>query len=121
MVYCTECGANNQDDARYCSKCGAALGAPREAGWEQRLETWGEQFGERMERWGEDVGRSMGDECFGLPHGGMIAGIVFGLIIILVGLSLLMGWTLEIGGVIAIIVGTLIAAAALYSILKTRT
>jgi uncharacterized membrane protein YvbJ len=121
MVFCAQCGADNKDGARYCSKCGAALGSPRDAGWEQRVETWGEQFGERMERWGEDVGRNMENECFGLPHGGMIAGIVFGLIVILVGLSVLWGWTLEIGGVIAIIIGILIAAGALYSVLRKRT
>jgi hypothetical protein len=33
----------------------------------------------------------MEDECFGLPNGGMIAAIIFGIIIVLVGLSLLLG------------------------------
>jgi uncharacterized membrane protein YvbJ len=121
MVFCAQCGADNKDGARYCSKCGATLGSPRDAGWEERVETWGEQFGARMERWGEDVGHRMENDCFGLPHGGMIAGIVFGLIVILVGLSLLWSWTLDIGGVIAIIIGTLIAVGAFYSILRKRT
>ena len=25
MVYCSECGKKNEDDAEYCSKCGASL------------------------------------------------------------------------------------------------
>ncbi len=121
MFFCTNCGADNKDGARYCSKCGTTLETLREESWEKRVETWGEQIGERMERWGEDVGSRMENECFGLPHGGMIAGVVFGLIVILVGLSVLWSWTIQIGGIIAIIIGALIAVGALYSVLKKRT
>jgi len=31
MTYCSRCGKKNEDDAKFCNKCGASLiGAPRE-------------------------------------------------------------------------------------------
>lgn len=28
MVYCSRCGTRNDDDAKFCKKCGATLGGP---------------------------------------------------------------------------------------------
>ena len=58
----------------------------------------------------------MEDECFGLPHGGAIVGIIFGVIVILVGLAIFQGVQLweYMGPAILVILGILIIAGALY-------
>ena len=96
MVYCTKCGAKNEEDAAVCVKCGAPLVA--------------------QPPWRRERRRAMEEECFGLPHGGAIIGLVFGIIIILVGLSMLPGIEIGkyIGAVLVIIFGILILAGALY-------
>jgi len=98
MVYCTKCGAKNEETAAMCVKCGAPLQKTPAPPW-------------TYER------RQAEKECFGLPHGGAIVGLVIGIIIILVGLSQLPGidfgeyiWPLVI-----IIFGILLIAGALYS------
>jgi len=98
MVYCTKCGAKNEEDAAVCVKCGAPLVAPARPPWRR----------ERL--------RPAEEECFGLPHGGAIIGLVIGIIIILVGLSMLPGIEIGkyIGAVLVIIFGILILAGALY-------
>jgi len=96
MVYCTKCGTKNEEDAAVCVKCGAPLVA--QPPW-------------RRERW-----RPVEEECFGLPHGGSIVGLVIGIIIILAGLSWLAGK--DIGKYIlplaVVVFGILIVAGALY-------
>jgi len=91
MVYCQECGTNNDDTADHCSNCGASLRSrsrvPRRAGR---------------------------DECFGLPQGGAIFGIIIGLVIIITGLQSLLGFDLDLGPYMIILVGVLIAAGAIY-------
>ncbi len=82
MVYCVKCGAKNPDDAKVCSQCGAPLYSVGE-GEQHRGER--ECFGTRRR---EEPHRRVEEECFGIPRGGAIAGIVFGLIIILFGVSL---------------------------------
>jgi uncharacterized membrane protein YvbJ len=98
MVHCTKCGAKNEETATICVKCGAPLHKTAAPPW-------------TYER------RQAEKECFGLPHGGAIVGLVIGMIIILVGLSQLLGidfgeyvWALVI-----IIFGILLIAGALYS------
>jgi tetrahydromethanopterin S-methyltransferase subunit E len=112
MVYCTKCGAQNDDDADHCSSCGASLKVARRErrGWEEEIEVRAEEFGERAEKWG----RNMEDECFGLPGGSSIVGILFGLMIVLLGVRELLGWTIDFGPFVIIIVGVLILAGALY-------
>ncbi len=116
MVYCTKCGTKNEEDAKYCSKCGANL----EITWEKRLERqaedWGEEFGKRAEEWGEQFGKRVEEECFGLPHGGAIIGLIIGAIIVLVGLSWLAGenWWRYIWPLVVIFFGILIVAGTLY-------
>jgi len=60
------------------------------------------------------------DECFGLPHSGVVAGIVLGIIIIIWGLSILFGWVINIMAFGAIIIGTLILAGAIYKLTRRR-
>jgi len=105
MVYCTKCGTKNEEDVKYCTKCGANLGVSREKKLERRAEEWGEQFGKRAE-----------EECFGLPHGGAIVGLIIGIIIILVGLSQLPGIDFGeyIWPLIIIVFGILLVAGAIY-------
>ena len=113
MVYCAKCGTQNEDDASVCASCGALLRASRRErrGWEEELEVRAEEFGERAERFG----RRMEDECFGLPGGSTIVGVLIGLAIILVGLSELMGWSIDLGSLAVIALGVLIVAGVLYN------
>lgn len=101
MVYCTKCGTKNEEDAVICVKCKEPLSSQQTV---------------RRER------RRKENECFGLPNAGAIAGLVIGLIIILWGVSSVLGedfgrflWPL-----IIIIFGTLMVAGALYSIGRRR-
>jgi uncharacterized membrane protein YvbJ len=104
MVYCTKCGTKNEEDAAVCVKCGASLAAA--PAWRP----------ERRRREKEE------QECFGLPHGGAIAGLVFGAIIIIAGmLFALQEWNVieevnwdHIWPFIIIIFGILVVAGALY-------
>ncbi len=99
MVYCAKCGSKNEDDVEFCAQCGASLKKPSS---ERR-------YAARRKR--------PEDECFGLPYGGTIAGLVFGAIIILWGLSQIPGLMpegFELWWFIIIILGVLIVAGALY-------
>lgn len=62
----------------------------------------------------------MEEECFGLPRGGTIVGIVIGSIIILFGISWILSHyynvSIEIWPIAVIIVGILIVAGALYGL-----
>jgi len=103
MVYCPKCGVENTEDAKFCIKCGAALYPAR------RVRREGDTcFGPREQR--------VEDECFGIPRGGAIAGIVFGAIIILIGLSIAFGQDIGrwITPFILIVVGLLIVIGALF-------
>ena len=119
MVYCVKCGAKNPDDAKVCSQCGAPLYSVGEGEKPRRMKKEDECFGTRR---GEEPFRRVEDECFGIPRGGAIVGIVFGLIIILVGISLFLQaiyptmppipwWSF-----IIILFGILMIAGALYGL-----
>ena len=117
MVNCVKCGTKNEEDAKYCTNCGADLKTSQEKGLEGRVEERAEEFGRRAEEWGEQFGKRVEDECFGLPHGGAIAGLIFGVIIILVGMSLVVGFVWEFfWPAVIIIVGVLVITGALYSL-----
>jgi len=118
MVYCTKCGAKNEEGVEYCIKCGANLWVSREKRFERRAKEWGEEFGKRAEEWGEQFGRRAEKECFGLPHGGAIVGLIVGVIIILLGVSFVLEieiWD-YLWALIIIVVGILIVAGTVYSL-----
>ena len=106
MVYCTKCGSKNEDDVDVCSNCKASLQVHRIS----RRKSGDDCFGSR--------GRKE-DDCFGLPNGGAIVGLIFGAIIVLIGLALLSGsswdflWSL-LWPFIIVIIGVLIVGGALY-------
>ena len=105
MVYCSKCGTQNPDDAKVCSNCGAPLYIV------------GQNYpGSEREHY-----RRMEGECFGLPNGGMIAGLIFGIIIIILGLGLFLqesGYIANFWNVfwpfIIVIFGFLLIAGALF-------
>ena len=102
MVYCSKCGTQNPDTNTVCSNCGAPL------------KTVGQNYpGSDREHY-----RRMEGECFGLPNGGMIASIVFGVIIVIVGLGLFLqatyGISINFWPLIIIIFGVLILLGGLY-------
>ena len=101
MAYCTKCGTKNADDAEFCTNCKEPLNAHQTVKHERQQKE---------------------NECFGLPHGGSIAGLIIGFVIILWGLSSVLDinfgsylWTIVI-----IIFGTLMVAGALYSMNRRR-
>lgn len=101
MVYCTKCGAKNEDSALVCVKCGASLEAEKYPARRYARRRWE-------------------DECFGLPHGGAIVGLVIGAIILIAGLfwaiSEVFGIpTPNVGSVAMVLFGILIVVAALYA------
>jgi len=107
MVYCPKCGTKNEDTAEFCINCGATLRT-------------GTIASRRYER------RRAEQECFGLPHGGAIVGIVIGAIILIWGSLMLLQQsgviadTPSIGYIIIIVVGILIVAGAIYRMTHSR-
>ncbi|PVX27165.1 MAG: zinc ribbon domain-containing protein [Candidatus Bathyarchaeum sp.] len=96
MVYCTKCGTKNDDDAKFCVNCKEPLTSTQTTSRHRR--------------------QQKESDCFGLPHGGSIAGLVIGLLIILWGLTSVLDIPFEFWPIIIIIFGTLIVAGAIYKI-----
>ena len=86
----------------------------------KRAEEWGEHFGKRADEWGESFEKRAEKECFGLPHGGTIFGLIIGIIIIVVGISTLAGIDLDLGPLMILIFGVLILGGALYRLTRKR-
>jgi len=113
MVYCPKCGEKNEEDARFCVNCGAAL-YPEEK-MERRREIC---FGRPEKR--------VEEECFGLPHGGAIFGIFIGALIILWGLIWILQQveilppTVEIWPFAVIFIGILIIAGVIYGLRRYK-
>ena len=120
MVFCTHCGTKNNADANYCVKCGANLAVSTERSLEKRIEEGAEELGKRAEEWGKDFEKHVEDECFGLPHGGTIFGLIIGIIIILLGVTSFAGIDLQFWPLILIIFGLLVFGGALYTITRNR-
>jgi len=110
LVYCSKCGTKNEDDAKVCTNCGASLYAPKRVYYRHKRN---ECFGPREERHFEE-------ECFGLPYGGAIVSIIFGVIILAFGFAWLLGKPLweYIGPLLLILVGILIIAGAIYGAMR---
>lgn len=120
MVFCSNCGTKNEDIADYCVKCGSKLKVSMEKSIEKRIEEGAEEFGRRAEEWGENFGKRAEQECFGLPHGGTIFGLLIGLIIIILGVTTLAGIDIEFWPLIIIMFGLLIFGGAIYTIIYKR-
>ncbi|MGD8506444.1 MAG: zinc ribbon domain-containing protein [Candidatus Bathyarchaeota archaeon] len=120
LAYCVKCGTKNEEDAKYCSKCGAPIEVSREKSFERRAEEWGEEFGRRAEEWGKQFEKEFKDECFGLPHGGALVGIIFGIIILILGFAWLANINIwgYLGPIAVIIVGILIIAGVTYGLTR---
>ena len=98
MPYCSQCGAQNEQGEQSCTNCGASL----------------HDRGHRRDRRPEA-------ECFGLPHGNAILGIIFGILILIAAILWILSLTLGImfnttlaGPIIVIIIAVLIIAGAVY-------
>lgn len=78
MVYCTKCGVQNPDGSEYCTSCGAAL----------YLRSQGDASSS-SDCFGGD--RDWDTECFGLRRGGALFALVLGLLIVIAGISSLIG------------------------------
>jgi hypothetical protein len=99
MVYCTKCGTKNDDDAVNCVKCNEPLQSYRAM---------------RRER------RRKENECFGLPNGGAIFGIIIGLMIIVWGLTTYLHIDFNWFPLLIVIFGTLMVLGALYTMKRKR-
>lgn len=110
MVYCPKCGTKNEDAAEFCVSCGASLQT-------------GTVASRRYER------RKAEQQCFGLPHGGAIVGIVIGSLVLLYGVYMLLrqsGWipqtgTVDFWYIIIIVFGVLMVAGAIYKFTHSKT
>lgn len=103
--YCGRCGKENADDAIYCKNCGASIAVTAEPYSAPKKRKEDECFGTEDEK------------CFGVPNGGVIVGIVFGLFLILAGVALFSGWTWNWNWVAAaflLLIGVLIVVGAFY-------
>jgi uncharacterized membrane protein YvbJ len=109
MVYCHECGTKNEENAEYCSKCGSSL---KES----------DDRDERYRHHHRDQRYRHRNECFGLPNGGMIVGLLFGILLILFGVSAYYGVSLwrYLWPIIIVIVGILIIAGAISDYARRR-
>jgi len=70
LVYCQKCGAQNEDDTVNCKSCGEPLRQPTYTRARRRFEE---------------------DACFGTRGGVPIWGVIFGLLIVLWGVTSLLG------------------------------
>lgn len=122
MVYCPKCGVKNEDDAKICAKCGAPLYGTKRA----RTHKDNECFDNGC--FGPKEGRHFEEECFGLPYGGAIVGLLFGVIVLIAGAAWIISsalgieidvWTF-IGPVMVIFVGALIIAGVIYGLSRRR-
>jgi len=96
-LFCTKCGKENLDDALFCTGCGSSIASSHETHAHSE--------------------RHMDREYFIAPMGGSIAGIVFGIFLIFVGMTLFAGWVWNwtlVGASFLLLLGSLIVVAALY-------
>ncbi len=110
MPYCQNCGTKNEEGVEFCSNCQQPLYDTR-----RRRTRHDGCYGEEREE----------QECFGLPHGGIIFGIFFGLILLIAGVVLILQNVLGIpvnvngqliGPVVLIAIAILIIAGAIYQL-----
>jgi uncharacterized integral membrane protein len=112
MPYCQNCGTKNEEGVEFCTKCQQPLYDTR-----RRRTRHDGCYGEGRPEQG----------CFGLPHGGIIVGILFGLILLIYGVSWVLSITLGIsfsgqlvGPLIVIAIAILIIAGAIYQLRRRK-
>jgi len=111
MPYCPNCGTKNEEGAETCVNCGASL-YDRRRRHGRRDGCYGSRDEEHQE------------ECFGLPHGSAIVGILFGVAILILAVAWILSLTLGIsinlgvfvGPIVALIVAILLIAGAIYQL-----
>jgi len=91
MVYCTRCGEQNEEGTEYCKKCGASL-----------------KPGARIRYRRDDR-----ELCFGVPMAGHTWGLIFGLVIVLWGISELLGFSFNFWAIFAVAFGLILLYNAL--------
>ncbi len=96
MVRWASFGIENTDDRKFYANCGASLSSITKSR------------------------RKKEDECFGLPNSGAIAGIVFGLLIVIFGLSWVFGWEINYMAYFVVVFGVLIVAGAIYKLARKK-
>jgi uncharacterized membrane protein YvbJ len=109
MTYCPKCGEKNEDDARYCNSCGAPLTATQR--------DYENEHEDRCE-----------EECAGGPRS---APIIWGLIVVLIGLWIVFKFGLkniqglpawvyefEVWWIIPVIIGIAIIIAGIRMIIR---
>jgi hypothetical protein len=92
MVYCTKCGESNEEGTEYCVKCGASL--------------TGRSTVHRRSRYEREM-------CFGVPMSGSVWGLLIGAMIVLWGLSELVGISFNVAAIFAVVFGAVIVINAL--------
>lgn len=109
MKSCAACNYENEDDADFCARCGAHLTDVKAK--------------PQIEKKDDDCFGSEENECFGLPYGGAICGLIFGIVIILWAVGPFIGlyiWD-YFWPFILFIFGALIIAGAIYSMRRRRS
>jgi len=86
MVYCSKCGAMNDNETEYCKSCGESLRRRR-----------------RISRQSYDR-----DICFGVPMRRNLMGLLFGFFIVLWGVTELIGLNLNLWALALICFGVLL-------------
>lgn len=108
MKTCDACGYDNEDDADFCARCGAHL--------------TDKTVKPKVHEEDKDCYGSEEDECFGLPYGGAICGLILGVFIILWAIGPLFGldiWT-YFWPFIILVFGVLLIAGAIYTIRRRQ-
>jgi uncharacterized membrane protein YvbJ len=101
MVYCHKCGTNNNGEGRhFCSKCGTKL---------KTDEVSSDKIDNRVYRYHHRT------EYFGLPAASLFVGLLFGTLLILLGISIIYRFSIwkYIWPIVVILFGILIITAAI--------
>ena len=112
MVYCQACGTQNADTNQVCTNCGVALYSEAPSHHKED-----ECFGER------DKAQ---DECFGVPGGGSIFGMLMGVIVIIFALAWAFGfdisifWSQYLGPIVAGFIGLMIVVGSIIGLSRAR-
>jgi hypothetical protein len=64
------------------------------------------------------MNRRVENDCFGLPSGGAIFGLLIGIIIVLVGLQQIFGWHIDIWSYVIILVGVLFVVGSFFRLIR---